>query len=276
MEAAECEMSGMVRTFPDMPIDPTARFSDRVENYLLYRPRYPEELLDILREETGLTSEHRIADIGSGTGFLAELFLKNGNRVDGVEPNREMREAGERFLASYPNFRSIDATAERTTLDNGSVDMITAGQAFHWFDADRAREEFRRILKPEGKVVLVWNNRKIGTTPFLEDYEHLLLTLVPDYRNVDHRAIVAGEAHDPERFFAPAGFRKRVVPNYTQLFDFDGLKGRLLSSSYAPNPGHPAHAPMIAALRRIFDQHQTNGQVAFIYDTEMYIGEVGR
>lgn len=262
----------LVRTFPAMSINSTARFSDRVENYIQYRPRYPEEVLDILREEIGLAPSHHVADIGSGTGFLAELFLKNGNLVYGVEPNREMREAGEKLLAAYPNFRSIDAPAEMTTLDDRSVDIVTAGQAFHWFDGDRAKEEFRRILNPEGAIVLVWNDRKIDATPFLAAYEDLLQRFAPEYRTVYHRTIIADDAHDLERFFAPGGFRRRVVPDYTQLFDFDGLKGRLLSSSYAPNQGDPAHEPMIAALRTIFDEHQIDGHVAFIYDTEIYIG----
>src|SRR5689334_15561560 len=133
-------------------VDPTLRFSNRVDNYSKYRPTYPSAVLDLLAAECGLTSNALIADIGSGTGLLAELFLTNGNRVVGVEPNREMRAAGERLLANAPGFTSVDGTAEATTLAAGSVDFVTAGQAFHWFDRALARVEFARILKPEGWV----------------------------------------------------------------------------------------------------------------------------
>src|SRR5579885_3110804 len=133
-----------------MPTDPTRRFSDRVENYVRYRPHYPDGVLDVLRTETGLTPTAVVADVGSGTGISAKLFLRNGNLVLGVEPNREMREAAERLLSDYPHFTSVAGTAEATTLPDRSVDYAVAAQAFHWFDHDRARHEFARILHPGG------------------------------------------------------------------------------------------------------------------------------
>src|SRR6266704_3952779 len=171
--------------------DPTQRFSNRVENYLRYRPRYPAEILDALKAECGLQVTSLIADVGSGTGFLAEMFLSNGNQVFGIEPNREMREAGEQLLGSYSKFTSVAATAEATTLPEASVDFVTAGQAFHWFDRGRCREEFGRILRPGGWVVLVWNDRRTATTPFLTAYEHLLLTYSADYQQVNHKRVDA-------------------------------------------------------------------------------------
>ena len=135
--------------------DPTKRFSNRVENYRKYRPRYPKAIIPLLEQECGLTHDARIADIGSGTGLLAELFLEHGNRVFGIEPNLEMRAAGDKLLAKYPNFSSTDATAEATTLADSSVDFVTVGQAFHWFDRDRAGKEFERILKDGGWVVII-------------------------------------------------------------------------------------------------------------------------
>src|SRR5437870_2796600 len=149
---------------------PKERFSRRVENYVKYRPGYPGAVLDWLRQHCGLTADWVIADIGSGTGFLAELFLKNGNRVFGTEPNSEMRAAGETLLKKYSRFVSVDGSAEATGLDSSSVDLITAGQAFHWFDRPRARQEFERILKPGGWAALVWNERLINT-PFLVAYD---------------------------------------------------------------------------------------------------------
>ncbi|GIV98424.1 MAG: hypothetical protein KatS3mg057_3081 [Herpetosiphonaceae bacterium] len=170
-------------------MDPTRRFSSRVENYITYRPSYPLEVLDVLRRECGLTESATIADIGSGTGILSALFLKNGNRVFGVEPNPTMRVAGERLLQSYERFTSIDGSAEATGLPDQSVDFATAGQAFHWFDREKARAEFARILKPQGWVVLIWNSRRLSGTPFLRAYEQLLRTYGTDYEQVQHRKI---------------------------------------------------------------------------------------
>src|SRR4029453_17979120 len=124
--------------------DSIQRFSSRVEDYIKYRPSYPPALLDTLVTQCRLTPTAEVADIGSGTGLLSELFLRNGNRVYGVEPNREMREAGERLLSAYPSFVSVDGRAEATMLDDASVDFVTAGQAFHWFDPPHARREFMR------------------------------------------------------------------------------------------------------------------------------------
>src|SRR5439155_23726894 len=154
-------------------LDPTQRFSDRVHNYVLYRPRYPTAILHPLKIDCRLTSGSIIADVGSGTGFLAEVFLSNGNRVFGIEPNPEMRQAGERLLASWPKFKSVAATAESTSLPDRSVDFVTGGQAFHWFDREACRAEFKRILRPDGWVVLVWNDRRTDSTAFLSAYEQL-------------------------------------------------------------------------------------------------------
>jgi len=245
--------------------DPTQRFSNRVENYLRYRPRYPAEILDALRAECGLQATSLIADVGSGTGFLAELFLSNGNQVFGIEPNREMREAGEQLLRSYPKFTSVAATAEITTLPEASVDFVTAGQAFHWFDRGRCRDEFRRILQPNGWVVLVWNDRRTVSTPFLAEYEQLLRVYGTDYANVDHKQIDSGVLRD---FFGEDPIKKSF-PTFQQ-FDLPSLNGRLLSSSYVPDIGQPRHAQMMEALQTLFAKHQAGGRVVFEYDTLLY------
>src|SRR5215470_11011072 len=153
----------------------TQRFSSRVDNYVLYRPGYPPEVLETLQRDCGLTSSSVVADVGSGTGLLTKVFLDNGNSVFAVEPNQDMREAGERSLGGYPRFTSVDGTAEATTLASHTVDLVTAGQAAHWFDLAKARAEFARILKPKGWAVLVWNERKTASTPFLVEYENLLV-----------------------------------------------------------------------------------------------------
>src|SRR5882724_12052314 len=164
--------------------DAKQRFSNRVADYVRYRPGYPPAALDLLRTECGLRPGHVIADIGSGTGFLSELFLKNGNLVYGVEPNEAMRRAGEEYLASYDGFSSIEGSAEATTLDDAGVDFVTAGQSFHWFEPDSARREFVRILKPGGWMVIVWNDRRMDEAPFTRAYENLLERFGIDYKQV--------------------------------------------------------------------------------------------
>lgn len=250
------------------PGDPTARFSDRVENYVKYRPGYPPAVLSFLAEAAGLTPASIVADVGSGTGISSKLLLDHGNAVFGVEPNREMRAAAERLLSACANFRSIDGTAEATTLPAGSIDLVVAGQAFHWFDPAAAGAEFRRILRPGGRVALMWNCRLTNDTPFLEAYERLLLEYATDYADVRHEN-AEDEAVGP--FFGPGGFREANFPN-RQSFDFDGLHGRLLSSSYAPPPGHPRHEPMMKALRDLYDRFQSAGRVEFLYRTNVYVG----
>ncbi len=248
----------------------TTRFSDRVADYIKYRPHYPVEILDLLADRCGLTAESVIADIGSGTGILTKLFLENGNPVVGVEPNREMREAGEVFLAEFGRFNCIDGTAEATRLPTGAMDFVLAGQAFHWFDRDKTRKEWKRILKEEGAAVLIWNDRRIDATPFLRDYENLLQTYGTDYNEINHKNVQDAAVFNA--FFGGA-FREAAFDNI-QRFDFEGLMGRLHSSSYVPAKDHPNYAPMAKRAREIFDLHAVNGKVAFEYDTRVYYGQI--
>lgn len=252
--------------------DTTRRFSDRVRDYIRYRPDYPAEILPLLVRETGFSSKFTVADIGSGTGKLAALFLDYGNGVYGVEPNDEMRRAAEELLAGYENFTSLKGTAEATGLPDESVDIITAGQAFHWFDVPNARIEFRRILKPDGAVVLIWNQWSADLSPLLADYQALLTAFSLDAGRVRHSSPKVDA--DMATFFGPEGYKQYTLDN-KQVFNFEGFKGRLLSSSYAPLPGHPNHDPMMARLREIFDAHQQDGVVVFDYKTHVYYGVIG-
>jgi len=252
-----------------MSKSPTARFSDRVENYVRYRPGYSPEVVELLRNECGLLPNHSIADIASGTGLFTRLLLENGNSGFAVEPNAEMREMGNRELADYDRLVSVAGTAEETTLASGSVDFVTAAQAAHWFDLQRARAEFVRILKPGGWCVLIWNERRTNTTPFLRDYEQLLLTYGTDYKEVRHERTTA-VIHE---FFAPQPFRENVF-DLRQRFDHEGTAGRLLSSSYAPLEGHPNYAPMMRELGKIFRTHAANGTVEFEYNTRVFYGRL--
>jgi SAM-dependent methyltransferase len=253
-----------------MESDPTKRFSSRVEDYIRYRPSYPTAVTSWLAAECGLTAQSRIADIGSGTGILSRLFLDFGCHVFGVEPNADMRAGAERQLAGEARFHSVDGRAEATALPGASVDFVTAGQSFHWFDATAARAEFRRILEPDGWVVLIWNERLV-TPGFLTEYEDLLQRLSTDYGRVDHRQIGA-EAIG--QFFAHESWHVAGFPNRQDL-DWDGIRGRLLSSSYAPLPGSPQYAPMMEELEAMYAKYQQGGQVKVAYETKMYVGQLG-
>jgi SAM-dependent methyltransferase len=197
------------------------------------------------------------------------MLLDNGNSVYGVEPNSEMRLAGERLLSDYPKFTSIAGKAEATTLSDASVDFVTAAQAAHWFDREGARNEFLRILKPGGWLVLLWNERVTDGSPFLREYEQLLLSYGTDYEAVRHERTTDAV----NEFFDPSPFQERGFA-MRQEFDYAGLEGRLLSSSYAPGPGHPKHAAMLRELRRMFEAHASGARVGFDYRTRIYFGRL--
>jgi len=250
--------------------DATQRFSDRVEDYVRYRPGYPLEAAACLRDEFGLRREDVVADVGSGTGIWSELLLRGGNVVVGVEPNGPMRAAAERMLTGQGHFRSVAGTAEATTLADASVDWVTAAQAFHWFDVERTRREFRRILRGSGPVALVWNDRR-ADTPFLAAFEQFLETHGTDYAAVRHQNVTAEGVL--EGFFEGRPIGRRTFAN-RQSLDFAGLRGRVLSASYMPGAGHPRHEAMIAALRELFERFATNEVVSVEYDTRMFVGRV--
>jgi ubiquinone/menaquinone biosynthesis C-methylase UbiE len=252
-------------------MDPLQRFSTRADNYVKYRPTYPAGVIEILKSRCGLTETSVIADVGSGTGILTKLLLDNGNVVFAIEPNAAMRLAAEQLLSYTVGFNSVDANAEATTLPAHSVDFVTAAQAFHWFDRIKAKREFARLLKPSGWVVLIWNERRLDSTAFLRAYEDLLLRYGTDYQNVRHEN-VTGEIAE---FFAPDTFELQTLEN-AQQFDFEALKGRLLSSSYAPDSDHPNFAAMLNELEEIFKANEKEGIVSFEYETKVYYGRLSQ
>ena len=255
---------------PEQVRDPKARFSDRVDDYVKYRPRYGDEVVEALERACSLGSSSVIADIGCGTGFSAEPFLQHGNRVIGIEPNREMREAGEQYLAKYPNFEMRDGTAEHTGLSDDSVDFVLAGQAFHWFDRKQSRVEFSRVLKPDGWCVLIWHDRSTDATRFLRAYEDFLQRHAVDYQQVLHRNVANFDVL--REFFAPCEVKLLTIPAQ-QRFDFDGLCGRVRSSSYMPREGPKAEA-MLAQLPELFSSYQQDGHVVLEYETKIFYGHL--
>jgi len=252
--------------------DPTARFSDRAEDYVKYRPHYSHNVVHALKAACGLQPEHLLADVGCGTGMLAEILLENGNRVIGVEPNQAMREAGEKYLSGYANFRMIEGSAESTTLADASADFVVAGQAFHWFRPAETRAEFARVLKPGGWAVLVWHHRDAQATPFLRAYEEFVARYSVDYEHVSNKHVANYD--QLQHFFAPNAMTM-IQQHNEQRLDFDGLRGRLLSSSYIPKSGQK-HDAMIEALPQLFSSHAVEGRVTLQYDTNIYYGHLDR
>lgn len=249
--------------------DPTERFSSRVANYVRYRPGYPRAAIDLLQNRCGLAAASVVADLGSGTGILTQLLLARGAQVFGVEPNDGMREAAQRLLAAEARFHSIKGTAEATTLAAGSVDLLVAGQAFHWFKVHSARREAERIVRPRAFGALLWNERPPDASAFLSDYEALVRRHSPEYDQ-----IVGSRADETQmREFLGGSMELATFPNQ-QVFDYEGLVGRLMSSSYAPEPGNPAHAPMLAELRQLFERHARDGQIVFPYVTLVYYAQL--
>lgn len=230
-----------------------------------YRPGYPVPVLDLLRDECGLRETAVIADIGSGTGILSKLFLQNGNPVYSVEPNDEMRTAAEKLLTEFARFSSVNGTAEATTLPDQCVDFVTAGQAFHWFKPEETRAEFQRILKPGGWTALIWNTRN-EQSPFMKSYETLLNRYAIGYGETKQSR---SHEHIPSFFGGEPAVGE--FPN-EQIFNWKGLLGRSLSSSYAPLPGHPAYEPLLAGLRRLFMEFAEDGRIRFPYITRVYYG----
>jgi SAM-dependent methyltransferase len=247
---------------------PEHRFSNRVADYVRYRPTYPLELLSWLREAIGFSRAWRVADIGSGTGIFARVLVENGNHVTGVEPNDAMRAAAEEFLADRGNFVSVRGSSEATTLPDSCVDLVSAAQAFHWFEPVATRREFRRILKPGGWALVVFNSRRIDASPFMRAYDDYLRARAVDYTSVDHRLV------GPERLRAFLGDYLEWRATFSVFHDGDGVRGLSSSSSYVPAPDHPRHAGFYQGLRALVDAHAVDGRVEFLYETEAYAGPI--
>lgn len=250
---------------------PTERFTERVEAYVKYRPSYPPEALRAIRDALGVEPPAVAADVGAGTGIFSALLLAEGFGVIAVEPNLAMREAATRALAGNPRFSIVPGTAEDTGLPDARVDFVTAAQAFHWFDGPRARAELRRITRAPHPVALLWNRRSVDATPFLRAYEELLLRASDDYAEVRHENV---QRSGIGAFFAPNGHEYLCFRSAQRLGE-KAFVGRALSASYVPGKGHPRHDETVQGLRALFAEHQKEGAVELVYDTEVYVGRLG-
>lgn len=247
--------------------DNRQRFSNRVADYVQFRPNYPSEIFVPLQQHHGFGQKSLVADVGAGTGIWSEQLLQHGATVYAVEPNAPMREASLQLAERYPTFQAVDGSAEATGLADQSVNWITAAQAFHWFEPQATRREWQRILQPEGWVGLIWNQRSLDGTAFLQQYEALLHQFGSDYATVKHTNI------EPQRI---ADFFGNQPACYTaqnaQYFDQAGLLGRAFSSSYTPTPEQPTYQLLRQGLIEAWQQHQVEGKVAFLYTTTIYVG----
>ena len=249
--------------------DPLHRFSNRVADYIRYRPGYPPELVAWLRAATGISPSWLVADMGSGTGLLSREFLRMGCTVYGVEPNDEMRAAAEREFAHAPKFHSVAGKAEATTLSDRLVDLVSAGQAFHWFDPPATRREWRRIVKPGGYALVVFNSRLHDATPFMRAYDDYLIEHAIDYTRVDHQRGLADKLNTVFDRYVEARFP------FTLRHRYDDVRGLSMSSSYVPPPGHPRHDQFFHGLQARFDDYAVDGMVEFAYETEAYLSRLG-
>lgn len=251
-----------------MPVEPTERFSNRVESYKRHRPGYPTAIVDLLTHECGLDDNSVIADVAAGTGLLSEIFLSRGYRVIAVEPNQQMRDACATLTSQYPQLQCVDGTAETTSLADNSIDLATVGQAMHWFDLKRTRNEFVRVLRSGGWCAVIYNNRRMAGDAFQEGYEKILVEYGTDY------GAVRGSHLTEERlaaFFVPDAMSSAVFANSQQL-TLEALQGRILSSSYMPQPGHPRYSEMSRTIEDLFSENETGGHVRMEYDCVVCYG----
>jgi SAM-dependent methyltransferase len=256
-------------------MDATKRFSNRVDDYVKYRPNYPAAVFDVIErrvrereQRSGVILPRTAADIGSGTGIFTRSLLERGWTVHAVEPNQAMREAAEKALGHLPHFVSHEGTAEVTGLEDATVALVVAAQAFHWFDAARCRVEWRRILRPGGLVSLVWNVRQLGT-PFMDAYEEVLTRLLPEYSRVTHRHVDEAALG----VFFDGRYETESV-SHRQVFDWEGLAGRVTSSSYAPKPEDAGFDALMRELQAVFAAHAQGGVVEFRYEATAVFGEL--
>lgn len=244
------------------------RFSDRAADYDKYRPDYPAELLDALERHGALSAGSVVADVGSGTGIFTRQLAPRCSYLYAIEPNRPMRKASLEHLRDLDHVVVLEGRAENTGLRPQSVDLVVAAQAFHWFDAFWTYEEWGRILRPDGRVALIWNERVTEGDDFHEEYERMLREFGTDYQSVDHRRYNLSAI---KQFLEPDSLVHESF-DHSQLLDYDGLRGRLMSTTYVPKENEANYDAMQERLSELFDRYNENGLVTMRYTTQLYLG----
>jgi ubiquinone/menaquinone biosynthesis C-methylase UbiE len=243
------------------------RFLGKTDDYVKFRPGYPIEILDYLSKNHGFSSNAICAEVGSGTGKFSELLLQNKNKVFAVEPNGEMRGAAEKSLTAFQSFKSVSGDSVNTTLEKGSIDFIFCAQALHWFANENTAKEFKRILKPNGRVVIIWNKKAYEKSSFMKGIHKIFIEDCIDFLSVKLENIADKEIL--------SSLFKDNYDSYSidtkQTFNLDGLIGRMMSASYAPPEGHPKHQKFISEIKKLFQSEEKKGSVEFLYETVTYV-----
>jgi len=252
-------------------MDVTKKFSGREKLFARFRPGYPPEYIDYLISECNLQKGSKIADIGSGTGKLTLELLERSLNVIAVEPNDDMRLVAEGFYKIYPNATSVNATAERTGITSNSIDLVTVGQAFHWFNPDNFKLECQRILKPGGLVALVWNSRVTGSD-FENECAKINSLYCPDFKGFPGGKTIAAEGAF-SHFYRDGIYSFKEFPNNLN-YDLDGFIGRSLSASYAPKENDKNYKSYLNALKDLFERYKKDGIISFPNITRSYLGSV--
>ena len=251
-------------------LEPTRHFSKKAENYMKYRWRYPKEVLDYLKSSVGLQKSWNIADIGYGTGILTKILLDNGNNVIGVEPNDDMRNAGEEYLKDYSNFVSMNAKAEESKIKDNSLELITVAQAIHWFNPEKTKIEFNRILKDNGIIFIIFNRRSKERSDFIIDYDNINKKYNKDFKytnnNPSNGNLIINYLLDDKIHY-------HSIDNKISE-GFESFKGGFLSASFIPDETSENYTEMINELKDIFDKHKNNDKITFEYSTEIYWGHL--
>jgi len=250
-------------------VDARSLFNGKASIYSRYRPDYPKDLLKMLEKETGFNRNWIVADIGSGTGIMSRLFLENGNHVYCIEPNDDMRSESIKLTSSFLKCKVLKGTAENTGLDTDSIDIIVAGQSFHWFDPVAAKKEMTRVLKPGGFAALIWNNRSERENSLSKEYDYICSKYSHNYQGTGNSRIES----DTFITFFHNGFKKFETPNYQKL-NLDGILGRYFSTSYALQPQDPEYGDAVESLKKLFRKFEKNGYATMEYETQIFLGQL--
>lgn len=247
------------------------KFDGMGKIYAKFRPTYPHTFIEYICSNVGINHESIIADIGSGTGILTRQMLEIAKKIFAVEPNNDMRAVAENDLSNYKNFVSVNGTAENTALEKSSVDFITVAQAFHWFDRAKFKAECTRILKPEGKIILVWNSRDFNAKS-VKDSDIINRKYCPDFKGFSGGIRGAEYENGFEDFFTG----KYEIKNFQNdfFYDLDGFIGRTLSASYALKEDDEKYPAYINELTECFNKHAIDGKMIIPNITKSYAGTV--